>query len=158
MKKAVFLLCLSVSMTALADDISTKKLRMRGVDKITGHVATMQAEVGVPLEYGSLTIVPEKCMTKPPEEMPENAAFFNVFETSDIDKTKKQIFNGWMFSSNPALSALEHPRYDIWLLNCITDDITAKLVKPETVTGEVDLNLVAEEDNPAFAATQETEN
>ena len=90
MKKIAFLSLALFSFNAYADDISTTKLMMRGVDKITGHVATMQATVGVPLEYGSLTIVPEKCMTKPPEEMPENAAFFNVFETSPIDKTKKQ--------------------------------------------------------------------
>ena len=30
-----------------------------------------------------------------------------------------QIFQGWMFSSSPSLSSLEHPINDIWLLNCI---------------------------------------
>ena len=28
------------------------------------------------------------------------------------------IFKGWMFSSTPALNAVEHPIYDIWLLKC----------------------------------------
>ena len=158
MKKIAFLSLALFSFNAYADDISTTKLMMRGVDKITGHVATMQATVGVPLEYGSLTIVPEKCMTKPPEEMPENAAFFNVFETSPIDKTKKQIFNGWMFSSNPALSALEHPRYDIWLLHCINEDIAAKVVQPDLIAPQADLNLVAEDDNPALAEDEGNEN
>ncbi|MGB0800115.1 MAG: DUF2155 domain-containing protein, partial [Planktomarina sp.] len=27
---------------------------------------------------------------------------------------------GWMVASSPALNALEHPRYDIWVLRCKT--------------------------------------
>ena len=29
-----------------------------------------------------------------------------------------EIFSGWMFASSPALSALDHPVYDIWVLEC----------------------------------------
>ena len=27
-------------------------------------------------------------------------------------------FSGWMFASSPALSAMEHPVYDLWVLDC----------------------------------------
>jgi hypothetical protein len=28
------------------------------------------------------------------------------------------LFSGWMFASSPALSALEHPVYDVWVIDC----------------------------------------
>ena len=28
------------------------------------------------------------------------------------------VFEGWMIASSPALNALEHPVYDIWVLDC----------------------------------------
>jgi len=30
------------------------------------------------------------------------------------------IFRGWMFASSPALNALEHPVYDVWVIDCKT--------------------------------------
>ena len=86
MKKFLFLSVALFSFTAFSADISTKKMMIRGVDKITGHVSTVEATVGQSLEFGSLTIFPEKCLTKPQEEMPENAAFFRVFE-KDIENS-----------------------------------------------------------------------
>ena len=37
-------------------------------------------------------------------------------DLSDGDK----VFSGWMFASSPALNALEHPVYDIWVIDCKT--------------------------------------
>jgi hypothetical protein len=28
------------------------------------------------------------------------------------------VFRGWMFASSPALAAMEHPVYDVWILDC----------------------------------------
>jgi len=33
------------------------------------------------------------------------------------------IFRGWMFASSPALNALEHPVYDVWVIDCKTQVI-----------------------------------
>ena len=142
----MFFFCGSV----YANDISTKTMMIRGVDKVTGHVSTVEAKVHEPLEFGSLTIVPEKCLANPPEETPENAAFFRIFE-KDEQGVQQTVFNGWMFSSNPALSAMEHPRYGIWVLNCVQEDIHSKIISPEKISKEDDLNLVAEDDNPALS-------
>ena len=35
-----------------------------------------------------------------------------------LDKTVANIFAGWIFASSPGLNAIEHPVYDIWLLDC----------------------------------------
>jgi hypothetical protein len=32
------------------------------------------------------------------------------------------IFRGWMFASSPALNALEHPVYDVWVIDCKTHE------------------------------------
>ena len=32
--------------------------------------------------------------------------------------TTARVFNGWMFKSTPALSALENPVYDVGVLDC----------------------------------------
>lgn len=32
----------------------------------------------------------------------------------------ENVFRGWMFASSPALNALEHPVYDVWVINCTT--------------------------------------
>ena len=133
-----------------AADIATNKMILRGVDKITGRVSTMDATIHQPLQFGTLTIIPERCLTKPQEEMPENAVYLQIFETVK-EAPQKQIFKGWMFSSNPALSPLEHPIYDIWLLSCVNQDITESLVEPMPVIHELDMQLIADDDNPALA-------
>jgi hypothetical protein len=28
------------------------------------------------------------------------------------------VFQGWLIGSAPALHALDHPRYDVWVLRC----------------------------------------
>ena len=140
--------------TASAADIATQKMVLRGVDKITGRVKTMEAMVNQPLKFGTLTIIPERCLTKPQEEMPENAVYLQIFEAVK-EAPQKQIFKGWMFSSNPALSPLEHPIYDVWLLQCINQDITEDLVQPLPVEREKDMHLIADDDNPALAQEAE---
>jgi hypothetical protein len=37
---------------------------------------------------------------------------------SDVDGAPVDLFAGWMFASSPAVSALEHPVYDIWVIDC----------------------------------------
>ena len=38
----------------------------------------------------------------------------------DVRETAPR-FSGWMFASSPALSALDHPRYDVWVVSCSND-------------------------------------
>jgi len=57
------------------------------------------------------------CEKNPPEEAPESAAFIEIDEVRP-GEVNLRVFSGWMFSSNPALSALEHPVYDVNVLDC----------------------------------------
>ena len=114
MKKFLFLTVLSLSFSALAD-IAADEVVLRTMDKITGRVQKITVGIGEQTKVGSLTVHVEKCLRKPPEETPENAAFLTIM---DEDAPQKPVFHGWMFSSNPALSAMEHPVYDIWVVEC----------------------------------------
>ena len=57
------------------------------------------------------------CERSAPEDRPENAAFLEIYEERP-GEARERLFAGWMFSSSPALSALEHPVYDVTLLEC----------------------------------------
>lgn len=90
---------------------------MQGLDKITARVSRFEAPVGKPVTFGTLSILVRDCQKSAPEDRPENAAFIEIGETKP-GEGKVQLFGGWMFSSSPALSALDHPVYDVNLLEC----------------------------------------
>ena len=90
---------------------------IQGLDKITARVSRFDAAVGQKVTFGTLSIVVRDCEKSAPEERPENAAFVEISE-SRPGEDKGRLFGGWMFSSSPALSALEHPVYDVNLLEC----------------------------------------
>ena len=69
------------------------------------------------MQFGTLSIRVRDCEKSPPEEPPESAAFVEIDETRP-GEVRTRVFSGWMFASSPALSALEHPVYDVTLLDC----------------------------------------
>ncbi len=117
---------------SLATDIDTNMARMQALDKITGRVNEIDIPVGGEAKFGSFSIVIRRCVTRSPEETPENTAFVDVADTYN-QETPQNIFKGWMFSSSPALNAVEHPIYDVWLLKCYNGDSSkhAKLSSEE---------------------------
>ncbi len=107
---------------AHANEIETNTAQMQAIDKITGRSQIINIATNTKAEYGSLSIVVRQCKTRPPEETPENFAFVDIID-SDTNGEETNIFKGWMISSSPALNAIEHPIYDIWLLRCIDSDV-----------------------------------
>lgn len=96
---------------------------LRAMDKITARVSTITVPVGDTVAFGSLQITARACDKRPPEETPEASAYLDVIEEKPGESPQPR-FNGWMFASSPALSALEHPVYDIWVLDCSDDAAT----------------------------------
>lgn len=90
---------------------------LQTLDKVTGRVRTMDAPVEQTMRFGTLDIMVRTCRKRPPEETPESAAFVEVRDIKP-GETPKTLFTGWMFASSPAVSALEHPVYDVWVLDC----------------------------------------
>ena len=69
------------------------------------------------LKLGSLNIEIYTCFKSPPEEIPENYVLLKIYD--NLSKGDDQlIYQGWMISSSPASTPLEHPIYDLWLKEC----------------------------------------
>ena len=95
---------------------------MQALDKITARISTLSAPVGEARKFGTLEVTVRRCAFHPPEETPENAALVVIRDTGyDPSVEPAEVFSGWMFSSSPAISALEHPVYDITLIACSAD-------------------------------------
>ena len=103
------------------------KVTLRTLDKITAITRDFKVAVGDSLTFGTLTIDVKHCEVKPPESIPETFAFVQIFEPPQDRKSKEsadgpsepvKLFSGWMLASKPAISALEHGVYDVWVVGC----------------------------------------
>jgi hypothetical protein len=93
-------------------------IKLQGLDKSVGRTVTFEAAVGSTIQYGPLFIKIHACRKAPPIEAPEAAAFLQVWEVPPGQEKSEWVFSGWMFASSPALSAMDHPVYDVWVLDC----------------------------------------
>lgn len=100
-----------------ATDVDCGVAVLRGLDKITGRITTIVTPVGETVRFGTLAIIVRTCRTRPPEETPESAAFLDVTDLKP-NQPPADVFRGWMFASSPAVSAMDHPVYDIWVMGC----------------------------------------
>jgi len=133
---ALLLVCATPATGAQAIEGDTVVLQ--GLDKVTARVWTFEARIGEVVRFGTLEIYPRFCDRTPPEEPPESKAFLDIYEARPGEE-RVDLFHGWMFASSPALNALEHPVYDVWLLDCKTTQAVmpppageAPAVPPET--------------------------
>jgi hypothetical protein len=114
----VFITLAAVS-PAQASFVDFPMVRLQALDKSTARTVTLEANVGSTIEYGSIFIKIQACREAEPLETPESAAFIQVWEVPLNSKKSEWVFSGWMFASSPALSAMDHPVYDVWVLDCI---------------------------------------
>lgn len=95
---------------------------LRGLDKVTARTRDFEAPVGETVAFGALDVTVRYCRKRPPEEPPEVFTFVQVADRRTdgfgVETEGERIFSGWMFASNPALNPLEHPVYDIWVMDC----------------------------------------
>ena len=133
-------LCSSVVIAGLfcpalshAYQLEMNTAQLQAMDKITGRVSEIEVPVNGEVKFGSFSIVVRACKATPPEETPENYAFVDVADTTKDGKLYN-IFKGWMMSSSPALNAVEHPIYDVWLLKCVNKNVDkAKLLSQKSL-------------------------
>ncbi len=122
---------------------------LQGLDKTTARVSTIEAPLDEVARFGSLKIVARACHKKPPTETPESTAFLEIVDVRP-DSPAVRVFTGWMFASSPAVSALEHPVYDIWVLDC------RRLARPEAAeTAQTGEAAASEAARPPQEAPQE---
>jgi len=92
-------------------------LVLRGLDKITGRPTDIIAPIGKPVTFKTLTITARYCYSTPASETPETAAFLQI-QDHRPDQSERRVFSGWMYASSPGLNGMEHPLYDVWVIDC----------------------------------------
>ncbi|WP_428149419.1 DUF2155 domain-containing protein [Brevundimonas sp.] len=111
----------------LAADTPVPRQRRRvaiieAIDKITAESMRFEVEVGGrPVRFNqSLIFTARACEVSAENELVSDAiAYIDVtLQPKAVGAAPRQIFRGWMFSSTPALSGLQHPIYDAWVVGC----------------------------------------
>jgi hypothetical protein len=69
------------------------------------------------VQFGALQVTPRVCHTRPPTEPAQTTAFVEIDEIT-LSNQIQRLFTGWMFAASPGLHAVEHPVYDVWLVDC----------------------------------------
>lgn len=92
---------------------------LQALDKVTARVITLQAPVEQTVRFGTLEIRAAVCEKRPPEETPDSAAFLDIVEQR-AGQAPVEVFRGWMFASSPGLSPMQHPVYDLWVVDCVS--------------------------------------
>lgn len=105
-------------------------VKLRSLDKVTARTMTFDARVGSTTKFGSIYIQPKSCKKPDLQERPEAASFLQIWEINDRQESK-WVFSGWMFASSPSLSAMDHPVYDVWVIDCIDDPNKKQEIPPE---------------------------
>lgn len=97
---------------------------IQAIDKITAETMTFEVEVGGrPVRFkGSLIFTARACEVSASDELVDDAVAFVEVSVQprgvSRDTGPREIFKGWMFASAPAVSSLEHPVYDAWVVGC----------------------------------------
>ncbi|MBG0811395.1 DUF2155 domain-containing protein [Methylosinus sp. H3A] len=103
---------------ASADPIRNPTAVFAGLDKTTGRIINFDVAIDETVQFGSLQVTPRVCNTRPQTEAPQTTSFVEVDEQDTAKNDAKRIFSGWMFAASPGLHGVEHPVYDVWLVDC----------------------------------------
>ena len=103
------------------DYLEAKFAYLQILNKIDGFTYMYENKIGQKINFKTIEIITKACLKNLPQDLPENMLLLEVKEQNQ--KSTETIFNGWMFSSSPSLNSLEHPIYDIKIIDCVTDTI-----------------------------------
>ena len=108
---------LGPSLPAAAETIANPVAAFSGLDKITGRITNFDVYIDETVQFGALQVTPRVCYTRPPTETQRTSVFVEVDQVS-LKGSVTRVFTGWMFADSPALNAIDHAVYDIWLIDC----------------------------------------
>lgn len=133
-QKACIALCIALCLAGFALTAQAARqmedhgvVVLRTIDKLSARTHTFDIPVGKTVKFGdSLFIKVQSCRKSAPIEQPESAAFLQIWERQPYEDESKWVFSGWMFASSPSISALQHPIYDVWVIDCKKSATQAK--------------------------------
>ena len=115
----IFFLILFFSNQLLSEPLQMKYAKFRLLDKISNKLIDKTISVNNSDEIETLSLEVYACFTEPPTEISEDYVLVEIID--NFQDLQKNVYRGWMISSSPEVTALEHPIYDLWLLGCIND-------------------------------------
>jgi hypothetical protein len=117
-----FALIVSALVLAISAPAFAESAVVRGLDKVTGHARDYVLPIGRTTRIGTLDVTARACQKSAPEDTPEVTIFVDVLDhppaAENAEAASVEVFHGWLFASSPGLSAIEHPYFDLWAVDC----------------------------------------
>ena len=101
--------------------------QLRFLDKLTSETGDVALSKGQSAKFGRLVVQLDSCRYPTGNPASDSQAHLTIVE----ETTETELYSGWMLASSPALSALDHPRYDVWVLTCNLPEAPTEEVAPE---------------------------
>ncbi len=103
--------------TAAQDQVvSGPGAMLRGLDKVNGQTVDVELASGETAQVFGLDVALGDCRYPADNPTGDAFAFLTIWEQG----AQQALFDGWMIAAAPALNALDHNRYDVWVIRCIT--------------------------------------
>jgi hypothetical protein len=130
------LLALALAFPAQAQDTApeftdSEGASLRFLDKLTSETGDVTLSRGQTAKFGRLVVQLDSCRYPTGNPASDAEAHLTILEEAG----ETPLFAGWMLASSPALSALDHPRYDVWVLTCVLPE-AAPTEATDPVEGE----------------------
>lgn len=103
-----------------AQPVANPVATFAGLDKITGRITRFDVYVDETVLFGALELTPRACYDRPSSDTLQRTSAFLEVDQRSLDGSTERIFTGWMFADSPALNAVDHAVYDVWLIECKT--------------------------------------
>ena len=131
MRALLLLLALAAPVTA-QEFTGSDGASLRFLDKLTSEKGDVTLSRGQAARFGRLVVRLDDCRYPSNNPASDSAAHLTIVE----EATGISLFSGWMLASSPALSALDHPRYDVWVLSCLLPEAAVPPDPDATPEGE----------------------
>ena len=113
----LFFVNLSSPLNAL-ENILNNFIEIKILDKVSSKTNPLKLKIGEEVKFQNLSIKSLTCKNSEFDDNPEITAYIQVKDLINKDNNEVFVFNGWTFSSSPAINPFDHPVYDIWLTKC----------------------------------------
>ena len=107
-----------ISPLSALESIPNNFIEIKILDKVSSKTNLLKLTIGEEKKFQNLLIKSLKCKNSEFDDNPEIIAYIQVQDIMNQDNNEVFIFNGWTFSSSPAINPFDHPVYDIWLTKC----------------------------------------
>ena len=100
------------------ESVSNNFIEIKILDKVSSKTNLLKLKAGEEVKFQNLLIKSLKCKNSEFDDNPEITAYIQVKDLTNKNNNEVFVFNGWTFSSSPAINPFDHPVYDIWLTKC----------------------------------------